>query len=217
MFEVIQQNEATAVRRRLYFKIFDSTDAVSGKVITVTGVKMRLSKNGAASAASTADIVAVDPTNEPGKHYIELTAAEADTIGQIVAELPAGAGYLAASAQASIVAYDPYADGASVTTIAAGVRTELTTELADVASIATGGSTLTAPERAAIADAIAARNYRGGSNTSPTNAEVAASGLLDFVISGTTLTVKHSDGTTAFTRTLTRDQTLQIGAILSAA
>ena len=136
MFEVIQQSSATAARRRLYFKVFDSADAVSGKVIaSLVGVKMKLSKNGAAAVSSTADIVAVDTVNEPGKHYLELTINECDTIGQLVAELPPGTGYLAASGQASIVGFDPYQDGASVSAIATGVRTELTVELADVVAI----------------------------------------------------------------------------------
>ena len=58
-----------------------------------------------------------------------------------------------------------------------------------------------------IADAIAARNYQGGSDSAPTNADIMAAGLLKFDMSpnGATISVYHNDGTTvAFTRTVTR-------------
>lgn len=69
----------------------------------------------------------------------------------------------------------------------------------------------------AVADALLTRFYRGGSNASPTLADLLAPGLCSFAIAGNVLTVKHSDGSTAFTRTLTRDSTLLLGAILSGA
>lgn len=66
---------------------------------------------------------------------------------------------------------------------------------------------------AQIADAILARNQQGGSNSTPTVSQALASGLFSITISGGTLTVKHGDGTTAFTRTLTRSA---LDAIISA-
>lgn len=133
MFEVIQISEPLAAHRRLYGRLIDSADATSGKNITTTGVKALLAKNGVAFT-STADIVIPDTVNKPGEFYVELTQAEADTIGQYRGVVPKGTGYFDAPLQASIVNYDPYADGASVTTIAAGVRTNLATELAEIAS-----------------------------------------------------------------------------------
>lgn len=63
---------------------------------------------------------------------------------------------------------------------------------------------LTPSERAAVADRLLGRNQQGGSDAGPTVAQAIASGLLKIEIVGTTMTVKHGDGTTAFTRTLTR-------------
>lgn len=152
MFEVIKQSESTAARRRMYFKVYDSADAVSGKVFTTTGVKMYLSKNGATAVASAADIVAVDTTNEPGKYYIELAATECDTIGQIAAELPAATGRLAAAAQATVVSYDPYADGASTSTIATAVAgAVLVTPANKLATASDGSIQLSAADEANVA------------------------------------------------------------------
>ena len=64
-----------------------------------------------------------------------------------------------------------------------------------------------------LADQFLYRRQYGGSNAQPTVAESLASGLLSFVISGSTLIVKHGDGSTAYTRTLTR---AQLNAIISA-
>lgn len=64
----------------------------------------------------------------------------------------------------------------------------------------------------ALADRLLARNQLGAADSSPTVSAAIASGLLKLVISGATLTVKHGDGTTAYTRTITR---LQADAILS--
>lgn len=171
MFETIQQSEGTAARRRIRFSLIDSADHFSPKDITVTGVKVRLSLNDGASANSTNDIVKFDGTNMPGEFYIELTVAEAAAVGSVSGYLkPTGCD--ACAIQATIVAYDPYADGAS-------------------------GAT--------IADALLARNQKGGSNAAPTVAAALAAGLLSFTIVGALLTVRHGDGTVAFTRTLTRE------------
>lgn len=62
------------------------------------------------------------------------------------------------------------------------------------------------PSATANADALLARHYRGGSANSPTVGEALASGLLRFTINTTTgvMTILHSDGSVAATRTLTR-------------
>lgn len=184
MFEVIQQSETTAARRRIYFDLIDSSDHLSPKDITVTGVKVKLSKNAATAASSTNDIVKLDATNLPGCYYLELTAAEADTVGQITGYL-APTGCDPCTLQGAVVAYDPYADGAEATS---------------------------------VADALLARNQQGGSDSAPTVSDALAGGLLKFSINAGTgvITVQHGDDTTAFTRTLSRDATGLLYAILGA-
>lgn len=120
MNEVIQVSEPTNTRRRIYFRLTDSADNVSGKSVTTTGVKAELSINGAAGAASTNDIVQIDSTNLLGEYYVELTTTECGTLGTVVVNCkPTGA--LAGRGQATVVNYDPYQPGASVTAIADGL------------------------------------------------------------------------------------------------
>ena len=66
----------------------------------------------------------------------------------------------------------------------------------------------------AFADRLLARNQLGGADSSPTVKMALASGLLKIEISGATLTVKHGDGTTAFTRTISRAQADAIATII---
>jgi hypothetical protein len=76
--------------------------------------------------------------------------------------------------------------------------------------------TLTVAAQAAVADKLLGRNQKGGGD-GPAAQSVAAAiagGLMEFSISGTTLTVKNADGTTAYTRTLTR---AAVDAIVAAA
>lgn len=120
MNEVIQIGEPTAGRRQMYFRLIDSSDNVSGKVVTTTGVKAELSTNGAAAAASTNDIVAVDTTNMPGEYYVQLTTGECGTLGTVVATCKP-TGCLTGRSQATVVNYDPFQPGASVTAIADGL------------------------------------------------------------------------------------------------
>ena len=169
----IQLNESVASRRRVFFRLVDATDGITGKDITVTGVKVRFTKNGAASVSSTNDIVKVDGTNMPGEYYLEFTQAEMDTLGTYRGYLrPATCA--AALIEAQVIDYSPDTN---------------------------------------IADQILYRRQYGGANAQPTVAESIASGLMSFQISGLTLIVKHGDGTTAYTRTLTR---AQADAVMSA-
>lgn len=73
---VIPKNTATAAERRLPFVLVDSTDLVTPKDITVTGVKVSLSFGGGTVANSTNDIVKVDGAT--GRYYVELTQTEAN-------------------------------------------------------------------------------------------------------------------------------------------
>jgi hypothetical protein len=71
------------------------------------------------------------------------------------------------------------------------------------------------PTAAQNADALLGRNQMGGSNAAPTVSTALAGGLMRFSINTTTgvMTVLNGDGTTAFTRTLTR---ADVDAIVSA-
>jgi hypothetical protein len=220
MFEKLWNAQTDPTFCRVHFTYRDSTTGDNKDPGTLTGIKAKVRLNGTGALVTTTnDVSKLNQTDHLGAGYVELTSAELTAFdhGELIVSVSGITGVKVEDAQATLYTFNPFDPGATTSQIATQVRTELTAELADIVAMATNDGSLTVAERAAIADAFAARNYRGGSNTSPTNAEVAASGLLDFAIVGTTLTVKHSDGTTAFTRTLTRDQTLQIGAILSAA
>lgn len=169
----IQLNESVASRRRVFFRLVDATDGITGKDIAVAGVKVRFTKNGAASADSTNDIVKVDGTNMPGEYYLEFTQAEIDTLGTYRGYLKP-ATCAAALLEVQVLDYSPDAN---------------------------------------LPDQFLARNQQGGANSAPTVGTALASGLMSFQISGLTLIVKNGDGTTAYTRTLTR---AQADAIMSA-
>jgi hypothetical protein len=75
------------------------------------------------------------------------------------------------------------------------------------ADIATKQATLTSSDREAMADALLARHQKGGSagGAGTKVSDALAGGLMRLSISGGVLTVLNGDGTTAYTRTLTRE------------
>lgn len=121
MFETFQASEPTATKRRIFFQCVDATDGITPET-GLTGAG-RISKNGAATAATSANITEIDSTNMPGRYYIELTAAEVDTAGQVIFRYK-NAACAEVIAQASVVSYDPYAAGPTVAQIVAGVWDE---------------------------------------------------------------------------------------------
>ena len=102
--QLFQQSEATAAQRRLFFHAVDATDGITAET-GLTGAG-RLSKNGAATAAS-ASITEIDSTNMPGRYYVELTAAELDTLGIIEFRFKAAA-CAEVVARGQVVPFDPY-------------------------------------------------------------------------------------------------------------
>lgn len=100
-----QQSEQIAERRRWILVLVDSTDGVTGKT-GQTGTVF-ISKNGGAGVASTNSIVEVDAGDMPGHYYIELTAAELDTLGHISISYKA-AGTLAFHDRAIVSYNNPY-------------------------------------------------------------------------------------------------------------
>lgn len=103
--QLLQQSEATAAQRRLFFHAVDATDGITAETgLTGTG---RLSKNGAASAATSGSIVEIDSTNMPGRYYIEFTSGELDTLGIIEFRFKAAA-CAEVIARGQVVPFDPY-------------------------------------------------------------------------------------------------------------
>lgn len=216
MSVLIPKNSPTATLRRIYFTLVDATDLFTPEDITVTGVKANLSFNGAASAASTNDIVKVSGTN--GEYYVELTQAESNTgLGTVRGWLqPTGCALT--KFEGTVGPLESYDSPTTTIAIASGgiTSSSFATDAIDAAALAAsavseiqaGLSTASAvsalPTATQIADAFLARNQKGGSNTAPTVADALASGLMSIVISGGTMTVKNGDGTTAFTRTVSR-------------
>lgn len=101
----LQISEATAAQRRLFFHAVDATDGITAET-GLTGVG-RITKNGAASAASSASISEIDSTNMPGRYYIEFTAAEINTVGIIEFRFKAAA-CAEVIARGQVVPFDPY-------------------------------------------------------------------------------------------------------------
>lgn len=103
--QLLQQSEATAAQRRIFFQAVDATDGISAETAqTGTGF---FSKNGAAPAASSGSITELSATNMPGRYYIEATAAEVDTLGIIEFRFKAAA-TAEVVVRAQVVPYDPY-------------------------------------------------------------------------------------------------------------
>lgn len=102
---LMRQGESTAPRRRIPIWLVDATDGITAET-GVTGTP-RVAKNGVSSSAANAAIVQVDVTNMPGLYYLELTAGEVDTLGQIFVSFKT-----AATAQwhgiITVVDYDPF-------------------------------------------------------------------------------------------------------------
>ncbi len=124
MYEVqIQRNEATAALRRVPVWLVDATDGITEE-IDITG-KPYMAKTGVSPAETTNSLVQVDSTNMLGLYYIELTAAEVDTLGLILMSFKT-----AATARwygsAQVVDYDPY-----------GLKAEINAEMVDALNVDT--------------------------------------------------------------------------------
>ena len=102
--QLIQQSESTAARRRIFFHAVDATDGITAETgLTGTGF---ISKNGATPIAS-ASITQISATNMPGRYYVELTAAQVDTLGVLEFRFKTAA-CAEVFKEAQIVPWDPY-------------------------------------------------------------------------------------------------------------
>jgi len=105
MLYLYKQSESVAVRRRVYMILVSATDGIT-EATGITGTPY-LSKNGATPTATTNTITEVDSTNLPGHYYVELTAAELDTLGFLSIRFKA-ASTAAFQFVGQVVADDPY-------------------------------------------------------------------------------------------------------------
>jgi hypothetical protein len=180
-FEVIHQSGATASQRRIFFELVDATDGITS-VTGVTGTPL-LSKNGAAAAATTAAITEVDAGDQPGLYYIELTAGECDTLGQVVIYFKTAA-TKAVRAQATIVPYNPYASTADVnlTTWLGSAPNALTSGRVDATVGAMQAGVLTAAAIAAAAFTAAKFDAAAITSTVMADGAITAAKLADNAI-----------------------------------
>ena len=72
-------SEATAARRRFFLHLVDATDGITPETGEAAG-QPQVSQNGAAFANTTATLTAV----ANGLYYVELTAAELNTLGKVI-------------------------------------------------------------------------------------------------------------------------------------
>lgn len=101
----VKLSESTAARRRIYFEVLNK---VTGARVTgaTGGLNVNISKNGASGAGATNTAVEVDATLLPGVYYIELTAAEVNTLG--VYRLYITSTGMTQDATVNVVNWDPY-------------------------------------------------------------------------------------------------------------
>ena len=76
---IFKQSEDTAALRRVPIVAVDATDGITPEDVTFGVGEVLLIKNGGAPAATTATAVKVNGAT--GDYYVELTAAELDTLG----------------------------------------------------------------------------------------------------------------------------------------
>lgn len=126
---IIQQSEATAADRRIPFRLVSTTDGYSP--VTGATVTVRVSKQGAATAAGVGTVVEVDSANDPGLYYYQATAAEVDTLGSLLIT-PVATGAVRATYESLVVEADPYAAPDTGTDVATEVWANAERTLTDL-------------------------------------------------------------------------------------
>lgn len=190
MQQMLKQSESTAARRRLVFACVDATDNKTPKTgLTFAAGELKLSKNGATEANPTNTAVSVEIGG--GLYYVELTAAELDTLGFLTLRVNNKSGVANSAALVQVVAIDVFnATNLGLSTLAntvlsadstadalldrsAGVETGMTVRqalrliAATTVGRRTGGGTTTEVYRAAVTDAkarVTANNIDAGGN-----------------------------------------------------
>lgn len=209
--QLIQQSEATASLRRIFFHAVDATNGIDAET-GLTGAG-RLSKAGAATAATTNNITEIDSTNMPGRYYIELTATEVNTLGVVEFRFKTAA-CAEVVARALVVAFDPFtASNMGMTNLDTTVSSRSSHTAANVWAAATraltdkSGFALTTTEHNNIADALLKRDWTAVTGEAARSALNALRFLRNkWSVSAGTLTVTEEDDlTTAWTGTVTTD------------
>lgn len=81
--EIIKQSDPRNTERRIYFTCVDAASVLTYlQASDMSTFTVKLSKNGATAASTTNSPVEVDATNQKGLFYVELTAAELNTVGK---------------------------------------------------------------------------------------------------------------------------------------
>jgi hypothetical protein len=216
--QLIQLSEATASLRRIFFQAVDAADGITAET-GLTGAG-RISKAGAATAASTNNITEIDATNMPGRYYIELTATEVNTLGIIEFRFKTAA-CAEVVARGLVVAFDPFtASNLGVTNLDATISSRATAAaLATVDGIV---DAILVDTDTTIPGLIAALNDLSAAQVNAEMVDVVATDviadsvpadgsrptmrqallmiarfLMEKSVSGTTVTVKKEDGTTS--------------------
>lgn len=208
---LIQQSEATASLRRLFFQAVDATDGITAE--TGLAGAGRLSKAGAATAA-TGNITEIDSTNMPGRYYVQLTATEVNTLGVVEFRFKTAA-CAEVAMRGLVVAVDLMAaSNMGITNLDATISSRSSHNAAAVWSSATRTLTafgfsvaLTSSERNSVADALLTRDWNSVTGEAARSVLNALRFLRNrWSISGTTLTVTEEDDVTAaWTAVVTTD------------
>jgi hypothetical protein len=188
----IKLSETTATLRRIPILLVDATDGYTPKT-NQTGVSVLISKNGATPASTTNSVIEIGN----GQYYIELTAAEVNTLGWIAVNVQKTA-CRQYNAIIQVMAYD----------YAAGTNLGLS-NLDALISSRMATFTYTAPTSATtIADAVLNRKLDStGDGTDTLNERTVRSALRAMrnkvvVASGVMTVSKEDDTTTAWSATL---------------
>jgi len=127
---LLQQHEPTAALRRVYFELVDATDGYTAEPgLTFSGAEIQVSKVGGAFANATN--VAAATQQSDGSYYVELAAAELDTLGALRVKIEK-TGCRLAWIDVQVVAAGPYL--APVAAVAADGSNSATTFKTDLAS-----------------------------------------------------------------------------------
>lgn len=96
------QSESTAARRRVYFHLVDATDGMTPETGEAAG-QPQISTNGGSWANTSATLTAIGN----GRYYVELTAGELGTLGNLQLRYKS-ANTAEAIASAQVVLHDPF-------------------------------------------------------------------------------------------------------------
>lgn len=196
----VKLSESTIARRRVPIYLVDATDGYTPETGVLTPT-IEVSKNGAAQASGSGTFAEVGD----GVYYYEFAAGEIDTLGWINLRCVKSGTSREYQAIIHIVAYDPYAAAGLGLTEVAAIKVK--TDSLPASPAATGDAmALTVSERNSVTDTMLGRSV---ATVEGTAAEWSLCTIilasLESSVSGTTWTIKRTDGTTThYTKTVTK-------------